>query len=77
MNIKHYFAALAAMLIVYGSDTAYAQTRTDISVSGHVTDAITGEHLPFITIMLKGTNIGAQTSTSGHYILRNLPVGTF
>lgn len=77
MNIKHYFAALAAMLIVYGSDTAYAQTRTDISVSGHVTDAITGEHLPFITIMLKGTNIGVQTSTSGHYILRNLPVGTF
>ena len=65
------------MLIVYGSDTAYAQTRTDISVSGHVTDAITGEHLPFITIMLKGTNIGAQTTTSGHYILRNLPVGTF
>ena len=27
--------------------------------------------------MLKGTNIGTQTSTSGHYTMRNLPVGTF
>ena len=65
------------MLSMPEGSLVYAQTKTDTSISGHVTDAKTGEHLPFITIMLKGTNIGAQTSTSGHYTMRNLPVGTF
>ena len=65
------------MLSMSVSGLSYAQTKSDTSISGHVTDARTGEHLPFITIMLKGTNIGTQTSTSGHYTMRNLPVGTF
>ena len=77
MKISHFFAAIAVMLSMPESSLVYAQTKTDTSISGHVTDAKTGEHLPFITIMLKGTNIGAQTSTSGHYTMRNLPVGTF
>ncbi|MGM9763992.1 MAG: TonB-dependent receptor domain-containing protein [Candidatus Cryptobacteroides sp.] len=77
MNRTYIFAAIAAMLVVSASGFSYAQTKTDISISGHVTDARTGEHLPFITIMLKGTNVGTQTSSSGHYTMRNLPVGTF
>ena len=77
MKISHIFAAIAVMLSMPEGSLAYAQTKTDTSITGHVTDAKTGEHLPFITIMLKGTNIGAQTSTSGHYTMRNLPVGTF
>lgn len=77
MKISHIFAAIAVMLSMSESSLVYAQIKTDTSISGHVTDAKTGEHLPFITIMLKGTNIGAQTSTSGHYTMRNLPVGTF
>ena len=77
MKISHIFAAIAVMLSMSVSGLSYAQTKSDTSISGHVTDARTGEHLPFITIMLKGTNIGTQTSTSGHYTMRNLPVGTF
>ncbi|MGM9739312.1 MAG: TonB-dependent receptor domain-containing protein, partial [Candidatus Cryptobacteroides sp.] len=77
MNRIYIFAAIAAMLVVSTSVFSYAQARTDTSISGHVTDARTGEHLPFITIMLKGTNIGTQTSASGHYTMRNLPVGTY
>ena len=77
MKKIHIAAAIAAFLVVSASGLSYAQTKSDTSISGHVTDAATGEHLPFITIMLKGTNIGTQTSTSGHYSMRNLPVGTF
>lgn len=54
---------------------ARAQKNTDASITGHVTDAATGEHLPFVTVMLKGTMIGTQTTVSGHYTLRNIPVG--
>ena len=77
MYLRNIFAAIAAMLVVSASGLSYAQTKSDTSISGHVTDAATGEHLPFITIMLKGTNIGTQTSSSGHYAMRNLPAGSF
>ena len=77
MNRTYIFAAIAVVLAMSASGLSHAQTNTDTSISGHVTDARTGEHLPFITIMLKGTNIGAQTSASGHYVLRNLPSGAF
>ena len=77
MRKIHIFAAFAAILALSASSLAYSQTKTDTTISGHVTDAKTGEHLPYITILLKGTNIGTQTSASGHYTLRNLPVGKF
>lgn len=48
---------------------------TDAHVSGHVIDALTGEHLPFVSVQLKGTGIGGATDESGHYFLTNLPVG--
>lgn len=75
MRKIHIFAAFAAILALSASSLAYSQTKTDTTISGHVTDAKTGEHLPYITILLKGTNIGTQTSASGHYTLRNLPAG--
>lgn len=46
---------------------------SDANVFGHVLDKETGEHLPFITVMLKGTTIGTTTDNSGHYFLKNLP----
>lgn len=66
-----------ALLIATMSTTTYAQKRLDNSVSGHVTDAKSGEHLPYISIIIKGTQIGTQTTASGHYTLRNLPSGEF
>ncbi|MDO9613403.1 MAG: TonB-dependent receptor, partial [Bacteroidota bacterium] len=34
-----------------------------------------GEHIPFVSIYIKGTSIGTATDASGHYTLINLPVG--
>ena len=68
--ISAFAAALCMML------TAKANP-TDSHIYGHVIDKSTGEHLPFIVIILKGTTIGVSTDHTGHYIMRNLPEGTF
>ena len=40
-------------------------------------DKQTGEHLPYVTLGLKGTTIGITTDATGHYFFRNLPAGKF
>nr|WP_231496740.1 TonB-dependent receptor [Prevotella sp. 10(H)] len=51
--------------------------KTDANIIGHVIDKKTGEHLPYITVALKGTTIGTTTDATGHYFLKNLPEGKF
>jgi iron complex outermembrane receptor protein len=48
---------------------------TDANIFGHVVDVETGEHIPFINLLIEGTRIGTITDATGHYILTNLPVG--
>ena len=50
--------------------------NTDANVYGHVKDAKTGEHLPYVIVQVKGTTIGTTTDNTGHFFLKNLPVGT-
>ena len=50
---------------------------TDANVYGHVIDKKSGEHMPYVTIQLKGTTIATTTDKTGHYFLKNLPEGTF
>jgi outer membrane receptor for ferrienterochelin and colicins len=49
----------------------------DANINGHVIDAHTNEHLPYVTISLKGTTIGITTDATGHYFLKDIPVGEF
>ena len=51
--------------------------KSDANIIGHVLDKKTKEHLPYITIALKGTTIGTVTDATGHYFLKNLPEGNF
>ena len=53
------------------------EKNTDANVYGHVINKSSGEHLPFVTIQLKGTTIVTTTDHTGHYFLKNLPEGTF
>ena len=50
---------------------------TDAHICGHVIDKSTGEHLPYIVVFLRGTTIGVTTENTGHYMIRNVPEGTF
>lgn len=51
--------------------------RSDANIVGHVIDGVTGKHVPYVNITLKGTTIGTTTDESGHYFLKNLPEGAF
>lgn len=51
--------------------------NTDANIFGHVKDARTGEHVPFVVIKVKGTTIVTTTDNTGHFYLKNLPEGTF
>ena len=58
------------------AETAVSKSL-DINIVGHVLDKNTREHLPYISVVLKGTTIGVMTDASGHYFLKNLPEGVF
>lgn len=51
------------------------KTPSDANVFGHVVDAKTGEHLPGMSITIKGTRIGTTTGSSGHFYFSNLKPG--
>jgi iron complex outermembrane recepter protein len=77
--MKH-ISILTLLLILFGFSLLHAteteqRPKTDANVFGHVVDATTGEHLPFMNLIIKGTRIGTITDASGHYVLTNLPVG--
>ena len=71
------FAAQAAPVAVNEDFANTVVKATDANVYGHVKDKNNGEHMPYVTIRLKGTTIGTTTDNTGHYFLKNLPEGTF
>lgn len=78
-KMKKYIIVLAMCLGCIGllhSETA-AKKTLDINIVGHVLNKESREHLPYITISLKGTTVGTMTDASGHYFLKNLPEGDF
>ncbi|MBQ3207278.1 MAG: TonB-dependent receptor [Bacteroidales bacterium] len=72
--MKRILSALVAALCIVLSAEA---NNTDAHIYGHIIDSATGEHIPHIIVILKGTTIGVSTDNSGHYVMRNLPEGKF
>lgn len=54
---------------------AEQKPRSDANLTGHVENASSGEHMAYVTIAVKGTVMGTTTDATGHYFLKNLPVG--
>ena len=79
--MKRIFSALAAALCMVLSAQAnnedIVKDNSDAHIYGHVIEKATGEHLPYIFVLLKGTTIGVSTENTGHYMIRNVPEGTF
>ena len=44
-------------------------------ITGHVLDSKTGEHLPYATIVIKGTSIGTVADATGHFTILDVPTG--
>jgi TonB-linked SusC/RagA family outer membrane protein len=53
-------------LLVLGSVTLLAQVR---EISGRVTDQVSGEPLPGVAVLIKGTTVGTITGIDGNYTL--------
>lgn len=66
---------LFIVLVLLCMMPVWAQEEFDAHIVGHVLDEKTGEHLPYVNVQVKGTDIGTITDESGHYFLKNLPLG--
>lgn len=79
MRRLHIFLIPLVLLLInmtaFSAESEQPRLSTDANVFGHVIDAETGEHVPFINIVVEGTRIGTITDASGHYLLTNLPLG--
>lgn len=76
---KGLFLVFLLPLVVFAGTENEPQRKTasDANITGHAVDAQTGEHLPYITVSVRGTTFGASTDATGHYFLKNLPEGEF
>ena len=79
---KHIIGALVVLLLpavclAAGEAVVKTGKQSDANITGHVVDAKSGEHLAYATVAVKGTTIGCATDATGHYFLKNLPLGRF
>ncbi len=65
-------AGIICIILLY---TISLQAQTRAGISGHILDEETGEHLPYVNVMLKGTTTGTVADETGHFYLKNLPTG--
>lgn len=70
--MKKHIIALVTMLLVSANLLA---AGTVTLVKGHIVNAKTQKHIPFLSIMVKGTTIGTTSDAEGHFNLKNIPAG--
>ena len=65
----------AFLLLGFAFSGTLLGQETDANIFGDVKS--NGEHLPFVTVHLKGTTTGTTTDRTGHYMLVNLKPGEY
>jgi len=66
-NQNHITATLACLLIIFGMYLPGLLVAQSLTVSGKVTDAKTGEPLPYATVALKNEPFGTITNLAGDF----------
>lgn len=69
--MRQLFFFLTSFFLIH---VAFSQTA---SISGKVTDAQSGEPLPFCNVFINNSTIATTTDFDGNYILSEVPVGDF
>jgi outer membrane receptor for ferrienterochelin and colicins len=65
---------LITIILILSIFTITAQsTPSEARIKGHVIS--NGEHVPFVNVVIKNTNIGTTTDHSGHFTIPNVPIG--
>ncbi|HHT51745.1 MAG: TonB-dependent receptor [Bacteroidales bacterium] len=70
--MKRIFVLLLGVLLV---GVVQAQDKSDAMLFGDVKSTTTQEHIPYVRIAVKGTNMGTVADGTGHFKLAHLPVG--
>lgn len=79
--MKNIFLAPLFVVLILLSVNANGQTgekkgvKTDAHLTGHVVDAQTNEHLSYVTILIKGARVESLSDASGHFLIKDLPLG--
>ncbi|NQT63664.1 MAG: TonB-dependent receptor [Candidatus Marinimicrobia bacterium] len=71
MKYRHLMTGL--VIFIMAIQLVFAGTTG--KVSGVVTDAVTGEPLPGVNVIIQGTNYGTATDLSGNFYILNVPPG--
>jgi hypothetical protein len=69
-----YFLQIFLITIIFFSSELFSQTG---KISGKITDANSKEPLPFVNIIVVGTNYGAASDVDGEYVIIGVPPGTY
>lgn len=84
MNVRHYrvLVFFAVLLLATGYTNAAFSAGSRCRLSGHVTDAKTGEGLPFASLLLRSTTDstitkGAISAMDGTYSITDIPYGNY
>ncbi|MCT4644331.1 MAG: carboxypeptidase-like regulatory domain-containing protein, partial [Carboxylicivirga sp.] len=59
-------ALIASLILFVGLNAVFAQTTT---ITGKVTDSESGEAIPGVSVVVRGTTIGTVTNVDGNYSL--------
>ncbi len=68
------FFTISTLLILLTAPSLFSQTG---KISGHITDAATGEPLLGVNVLVEGTTMGAATNMDGYYVILNVRPGVY
>ncbi len=67
--MKRFLLIIFSIFLVSQSITL---AGTKGKIAGRITDALSGEPLPFVNVIIMGTNLGAATDIDGYYSILNV-----
>lgn len=65
------------LIILTVTNKADNDLGTTGKIAGKITDAVTGDPLPFVNVIILGTSLGAASDIDGNYSILNIPPGTY
>lgn len=65
------------LLVLLPFQLTFAQSPNLTKIYGRITDASTGEPIPYVNVFLNSTTIGSATDLNGYYKIDKVPYGSF
>ena len=70
MKIQNYILFLCLFCMI-----SFSLAGITGKIAGKVTDAESGEPIPWVNVFIEGTNLGAATDLNGEYFIINVSPG--